>query len=306
MSPVPVASDRALLRRLPKAELHCHLDGSVRPATLLELAKEYKVRMPADDPEALAAYMRVDDARNLEEYLERFDITLSVMQTAEAMERCAYELALDAADEGVRYLEMRYAPTLNTVQGLEPGAVLEASLRGVQRAERERDIVARVIVCSLRHYDPALSLELAKLAVAYRDRGVVGFDLAGGEINNPASRHAAAFAWCREHGLACTCHAGEGDGPDSVRQAVHDCHAHRLGHATRLIEDEALLREVHLRDASAQAVSRARHERLPQHRQPADERDHAGRRVPPRGDAVRLHLRRTGGHGARRLPERLP
>jgi adenosine deaminase len=247
VSPVPVASDRALLRRLPKAELHCHLDGSVRPATLLELAREYDVRMPADDPEALAEYMRVDDARNLEDYLERFDITLSVMQTADAMERCAYELALDAADEGVRYLEMRYAPTLNTLQGLEPGAVLEASLRGVQRAERERDITARVIVCSLRHYDPALSLELAKLAVAYRDRGVVGFDLAGGEANNPASRHAAAFDWCKDHGLACTCHAGEGDGPSSVRQAVHDCHAHRIGHATRLIEDEALLREVHER-----------------------------------------------------------
>lgn len=247
MSPAPVASDRALLRRLPKAELHCHLDGSVRPATLLELATEYRVRMPADDPEALADYMRVDDARNLEEYLERFDITLSVMQTEAAMERCAYELALDAADEGVRYLEMRYAPTLNTLQGLEPGAVLEASLRGVQRAERERDITARVIVCSLRHYDPALSLELAKLAVAYRDRGVVGFDLAGGEAGNPASRHREAFEWCAAHGLACTCHAGEGDGPSSVRQAVHDCHAHRLGHATRLIEDEALLREVHER-----------------------------------------------------------
>lgn len=247
MSPTPVASDRALLRRLPKAELHCHLDGSVRPATLLELASEYGVRMPADDAESLAAYMRVDDARNLEDYLARFAITLSVMQTEAAMERCAYELALDAADEGVRYLEMRYAPTLNTLAGLEPGAVLEASLRGVQRAERERDITARVIVCSLRHYDPALSLELAKLAVAYRDRGVVGFDLAGGEANNPASRHAAAFEWCREHGLACTCHAGEGDGPASVAQAVHACHAHRLGHATRLIEDEALLREVHER-----------------------------------------------------------
>ena len=247
MSPTPVASDRAFLRRLPKAELHCHLDGSVRPATLLDLAREYGVRMPADDPEALADYMRVDDARNLEEYLERFDITLSVMQTEAAMERCAYELALDAADEGVRYLEMRYAPTLNTLQGLEPGAVLEASLRGVQRAERERDITARVIVCSLRHYDPALSLELAKLAVAYRDRGVVGFDLAGGEIDNPASRHREAFEWCKAHGLACTCHAGEGDGADSVRQAVHDCHAHRLGHATRLVEDEALLREVHER-----------------------------------------------------------
>jgi adenosine deaminase len=117
----------------------------------------------------------------------------------------------------------------------------------VQRAERERDITARVIVCSLRHYDPAHSLELARLAVAYRDRGVVGFDLAGGESGNPAARHAAAFEHCRAHDFPCTCHAGEGDGAGSVRQAVHDCHAHRIGHATRLIEDEALLREVHER-----------------------------------------------------------
>lgn len=247
MSPSLVATDRSLLRRLPKAELHCHLDGSVRPETMIELAREYKVTLPRDDADALREYMRVDDARNLEDYLLRFDTTLSVMQTEEALERMAYELAVDVAAEGVRYIEMRYAPPLNTLQGLTLEQAVEAPLRGIAKAQREADVVARVIVCSLRHYDPALSLELAKLAVAYQDRGVVGFDLAGGEFGNPASRHAAAFNYCADHALACTCHAGEGDGPDSIRQAVHDCHAHRIGHATRLLEDPALAEEIHER-----------------------------------------------------------
>ena len=247
MSPTPVASDRALLRRLPKAELHCHLDGSVRPQTMLELAKEYRVALPRDDAEALRDYMRVDDAHSLEDYLMRFDTTLSVMQTEEALERIAYELAIDVAAEGVRYIEMRYAPPLNTLQGLTLEQTVAAPLRGIAKAQAETDITARVIICSLRHYDPALSLELAHLAVAHRGLGVVGFDLAGGEFGNPASRHAAAFAYCKEHGLACTCHAGEGDGADSIRQAVHDCHAHRIGHATRLLEDAALVEEVHER-----------------------------------------------------------
>lgn len=232
--------DRDLLRRLPKAELHCHLDGSVRPETLIELGAEHGIAMPRADAESLREYMRVDDARHLEDYLERFDITLSVMQTERALERVAYELALDAADEGVRYLEVRYAPVLNVRGGLELGAAVEAPLRGLARAEAERGVVGRVIVCGIRNMAPEVSLELAKLAVEYRKRGVVGFDLAGGEEGNPASRHAAAFFHAREHDLACTCHAGEGDGPESVRQAVHVCGAHRLGHATRLIEDESL------------------------------------------------------------------
>lgn len=247
MSPTPVASDRSLLRKLPKAELHCHLDGSLRPETMLELAKDYHITLPRDDVDALREYMRVDDAQNLEDYLMRFDTTLSVMQTAEALERIAYELAIDVAAEGVRYIEMRYAPPLNTLQGLSLAAAVEAPLRGIAKAQRETDIAARVIVCSLRHYDPLLSTQLAELAVAYKDRGVVGFDLAGGEFGNPASRHAAAFEFCRQHGLPCTCHAGEGDGPESIRQAVHDCHAHRIGHATRLLEDPTLAEEVHER-----------------------------------------------------------
>ena len=231
---------RELLRALPKAELHCHLDGSVRAETMLELAHEYGQAMPVDDPDALREHMVVKDAHNLEEYLERFAITLSVMQRAEAIERIAYELAVDAAQDGVRYLETRYAPVLNIREGLSLDEAVEAAARGLAQAEREHDIVARIIVCGLRHLQPEVSLRLAKLAVAHRERGVVGFDLAGGERGHPASAHAEAFAFARQHNLAVTVHAGEGDGADSVRQAVHLCGAHRLGHATRLIEDEPL------------------------------------------------------------------
>lgn len=229
-----------LLRRLPKAELHCHLDGSLRPGTMLELAAEYGVTMPRHDPVELASYMHVDDARHLEDYLERFAITLSVMQHAPALERIAYELAVDAWRDGVWYLEARYCPLLNLEHGLTPADTLDATLRGLARAERELGIVSRVIVCGLRHLPPATSVELAELAVAYKDRGVVAFDLAGGEAGNPAGRHAEAFLYARSHDLACTCHAGEGAGADSVREAVHLCGCHRIGHATRLIEDASL------------------------------------------------------------------
>lgn len=233
-----------LLRRLPKAELHCHLDGSVRPETLIELGREYKRAMPRDDAESLREYMRVDDARSLEDYLARFDVTLSVMQTEEALERTAYELSIDAARDGVRYIEIRYSPVLNIREGLDLGAAVEAPLRGLERAEKEGGAMSRVIVCGLRHLDPDVSMELARLAVGYKHRGVVAFDLAGGELGNPASVHAQAFAYAREHDLPCTCHAGEGADASSVREAVHVCGAHRIGHATRLIEDESLTQYV--------------------------------------------------------------
>jgi adenosine deaminase len=236
--------DSELLRRLPKAELHCHLDGSVRPETLIELGREYRQPMPADDPDALREYMRVDDARHLEDYLARFDVTLSVMQTADALERIAYELAIDAARDGVRYIEVRYAPVLNVRAGLTLDAAVEAPLKGLARAERDGGAMGRVIVCGLRNLAPGISLHLAELAVAFKHRGVVAFDLAGGELGNPASEHAAAFAFAREHDLACTCHAGEGAGASSVRDAIHVCGAHRIGHATHLIEDESLTQYV--------------------------------------------------------------
>ncbi len=231
---------RSLLERLPKAELHCHLDGSVRPATLLELGREYGIAMPRDDVEALRDFMVVRDAVRLEDYLLRFETTLSVMQTADALERIAYELAEDAAREGVWYLEVRFAPNLNTRGRLSAAAAIESAVKGLQRAEREHGIVSRVLVCALRTQSPVASLDLAMLAVDFQGRGVVGFDLAGAEHGNPASRHAGAFHHARANNLPCTCHAGEGDGASSVHDAIHGCCATRIGHGTRLIEDPAL------------------------------------------------------------------
>jgi len=233
-----------LLRRLPKAELHCHLDGSVRAETLIELGREYRQPMPSTDADALREYMRVDDARHLEDYLARFEITLSVMQSADALERIAYELSIDAARDGVRYIEVRFAPVLNLRRGLTMGEAVEAPIRGLERAERDGGAMGRVIICGLRNLTPDVSLELAELAVGFRHRGVVAFDLAGGELGNPASAHAAAFAYAREHDLACTCHAGEGADASYVREAVHVCGAHRIGHATRLYEDASLAQYV--------------------------------------------------------------
>ena len=241
---MPLSIFSSKLRQLPKAELHCHLDGSVRPSTLLELGREARVQMPKHTPEELAEFMRVDDARTLEDYLRRFDVTVSVMQTEEALERIAYELAEDAAEDGVRYIEVRNAPILNVVHGLTVVQAIEAPLRGLRRAEKDFGIIGRFIVCALRHFTPEDSLEMAKLAVEFKNEGVVAFDLAGGEKGNPAARHVAAFRYAREHDLAVTVHAGEGDGAESVREAVHVCGANRIGHGTRLIEDAELTQYV--------------------------------------------------------------
>ena len=234
----------ALLRRIPKAELHCHLDGSVRPTTLLDLGREYGVPMPETSADALAHHMYVRDARHLEDYLTRFDVTLGVMQSERALERISFELGEDAAADGVRYIEVRFAPVLNQQWGMSLEEAVEASLRGLARAQAVHGIVGRIIVCGLRHLSPDVSLELARLAVAFQGKGVVGFDLAGGEAGHPASAHRAAFLHAREHGMFCTCHAGEGAGPESVADAVHVCGAQRIGHGTRLIEDPRLTDEL--------------------------------------------------------------
>ena len=233
-----------MLRRLPKAELHCHLDGSVRPSTLAELAGECGVELPSSAPDDVARMMCVTDAATLEEYLTRFEYTISVMQTAEALERVAYELVADAHADGVRYIEARNAPLLNTRRGLSLDDVVDATVQGLERGEREFGVVSRFIVCALRNLPPESSMEQARLAVRHRDRGVVAFDLAGGETGNPAKAHAAAFAYARDHDLAVTVHAGEGHGVESIRQAVHDCGANRIGHGTRLFEDPLLAQYV--------------------------------------------------------------
>lgn len=235
-------------RRLPKAELHMHLDGSIRPATMLELARERDVGMPAGTPETLADYMLVSDAASLEEYLERFVITLSIMQDADAIERIAYECVIDHASEQVRYVEVRFCPLLNTEMGLAPEEVLDAALRGMGRAERavgaSTRVRSRLIVCALRSHTAKHTLEVAELAVAYRNRGVCGFDIAGAEAGNPVSDHKKAFDYVHAMGLPITIHAGEGFGAASIRQALELGHASRIGHGTRLYEDPALQGEL--------------------------------------------------------------
>ncbi|HEX8691148.1 MAG TPA: adenosine deaminase [Longimicrobium sp.] len=233
---------RELLHRLPKAELHVHLDGSLRPETMLELAAEYGKKMPAHDPAHLADYMHVQDARNLVEYLARFEITLSVMQTADALERIAYELAEDLAAENVRYAEIRYSPILNTRDGLPLTEAVDAPLRGLRRAEAEFGIRTAIIICGIRNMEPATSRDLADLTVAYKDRGVVAFDLAGAEYNYPAKKHKDAFYTVINKNMAATIHAGEAYGPESIHQALHYCRANRIGHGTRLFEDPDLMR----------------------------------------------------------------
>ena len=239
----PPRLSKELLRRWPKAELHVHLDGCLRPETMLELGRVQGVRLPADTPEGLAQALSVKHAQSLEEYLTKYQVTLAVMQTAAALERVAYEFVLDAAADGVRYVEVRYSPLLHR-PALTLGQAIEAPLAGIKRGETETGTKVGVIVCGIRTRPPAESFELARAAAEYRSAGVSGFDLAGPERGFPARDHARAFSYAAQHGMACTCHAGEGDGPDSIRQALHECGARRIGHGTRLGEDGPLLEYV--------------------------------------------------------------
>ncbi len=237
---------RELIARLPKAELHNHLDGSLRPGTMLDLARQEGIPLPASDPETLRRYMLVDDARDLEDYLSRFEVTIALLQTPEAVERVAYEMLEDAARDNVRYLEIRYCPELSCRTGMQLDEVVAAEWRGIERGQRDFGVTARIINCTLRHFDPALSVAIAEHSVRCRDRGVVAFDLAGGEAGRPPGAHGEAFDVALRGLLGITVHAGEAAGPESIREALWRCHAQRLGHGTRLHEDPAL--QDHVRD----------------------------------------------------------
>ena len=242
-SNLPVTEE--LLRALPKADLHCHLDGSLRLQTILELAEQQKVKLIADTPEGLARAIHMGEkCGSLEEYLVAFDVTLSVLQTYESLYRSAYELAVDAAAENVRYLEVRYSPALHQQRGLKMTTVLDAVLEGLRVAKRETGIKTGVLICGIRHINPSTSMRLAELAVAYKNRGVTGFDLAGAEYNFPAKDHKDAFQLILKNNVNCTAHAGEAYGPESISQAIHYLGAHRIGHGVRLREDGDLLNYV--------------------------------------------------------------
>jgi adenosine deaminase len=177
----------------------------------------------------------------LVEYLKAFDVTLQVMQHEDALARVAYELAEDAARENVRYMEVRYSPMLHTRLGLKLTSVVEAVLAGLRAAHDAHGIESAVILCGIRNISAESSLEMAELAVAYKGRGVVGYDLAGAEYDHPAKHHKKAFQLVRDNNINCTIHAGEAYGPESIAQALHVCGAHRIGHGCRLREDGDLL-----------------------------------------------------------------
>lgn len=234
-----------LLFQLPKTELHCHLDGSCRVQTLIELAEEQKVKLPFTDFKKLREHLEVGDkAQNLGDYLKGFAVTLSVMQEAQAIERIAFELAEDAAKENVRYLEVRFSPILHINKGLRVTEIVDAVVRGLARAESKYNIKTGIIICGMRSIKPDISLRLAELTVAYKNQKVTAFDLAGQEDGYPAKDHQEAFALILKNNVNVTAHAGEAYGPDSIKQAIHDCGAHRIGHGTRLVEDGDLLNYV--------------------------------------------------------------
>jgi adenosine deaminase len=230
------------LRAMPKVLLHDHLDGGVRAQTLLEIAREVGYgELPSDDVDTLAAWFLVDEpGLALEDYLARFAHVVALMQTADAIERIAYECGRDLAEDGVVYAEVRFAPELHREKGLSDHEIVDAVLHGFARCEEEmrssgRTIVLRTLLTAMRQEHH--SLEIAKLVEEYKGRGVVGFDLAGPERGFPASAHKAACEQVLAAGSRLTIHAGEGDGSASIADAMFNCHAERLGHGVHIVDD---------------------------------------------------------------------
>jgi adenosine deaminase len=231
-----------VLRRAPKVLLHDHLDGGVRPATVVDLARETGYAgLPTTDVEELAHWFyEAANSGSLERYLETFAHTVGVMQTAEALARVAAECAEDLAADGVIYAEVRYAPELHLEHELSLNEVVEAVNAGFREGERRaaaagHPIRMGALLTAMRH--AARSMEIAELAVQYRDDGVVGFDIAGAEAGYPPTRHLDAFEYLQRENAHFTIHAGEGFGLPSIWQAIQWCGADRLGHGVRIIDD---------------------------------------------------------------------
>jgi adenosine deaminase len=240
-----ISFDRDFFHTLPKTDLHVHLDGSLRLDTIQALADQDQIDLGVPDFNALKeAIAPGRPCNSLDEYLKRFALTLKVLQTDHGLYRATYELAEDAAKENIEYMEVRFAPILHTRRKLSLAAILESVLAALRDASRDFGIQSGVIVCGIRNISPTFSLRLAELAAAFKNRGVVGFDLAGSEHNYPAKDHLAAFNLILTNNVNVTIHAGEAYGPESIHQALHYCGAHRLGHGTRLREDGDLLNYV--------------------------------------------------------------
>ncbi len=225
------------IREAPKVLLHDHLDGGVRPTTVIDLARQQGYdRLPTSDPDELAAWFVEGAARrSLPRYLEPFEHTVGVMQTAEALTRVAAECAEDLADDGVVYAEIRFAPELHLEAGLEPDEVVSAVLDGFESVTAVRPIQIGVLLTAMR--TAANSSEIAELTLRHRDRNVVGFDIAGSEAGHPPTRHLDAFRTIAAANHHITIHAGEAFGLPSIWEAIQICGAERLGHGVRIVDD---------------------------------------------------------------------
>ncbi|TYP75563.1 adenosine deaminase [Paenibacillus methanolicus] len=236
-----VLNDKAKhqLAALPKADLHVHLDGSVKPETILDLAARKGIQLPADTAEGLLPYMRVtDECENLVEYLSKFQFVLRFMQDAESIERIAFELAEQAAAENVIYIEVRFGPHLHTNEGLTHEEAIAAALRGLKRGEERYGVAAGLIVINMRHEAEDVNREVVAAALRFQGQGVVAVDLAGDEAGYPASLFRELFRPARESGMPVTIHAGEAAGAANIEEAVLHLGAARLGHGVRLREDD--------------------------------------------------------------------
>ena len=227
----------ATIRSAPKVLLHDHLDGGVRPQTVIDLASEFGYDdLPTTDVDELAAwFLRGANRLDLALYLETFSHTVGVMQDADAIERVAHECAVDLAADGVVYAEVRMAPELCTDKGLTMDEVVEAILRGFESGSANTPLTIRLLCTAMR--TAARSVEIAELALRFRDRGVVGFDIAGKEAGFPPSRHLDAFQKTAQNDFHITIHAGEAFGLPSISEALHWCGAERLGHGVRIVDD---------------------------------------------------------------------
>ena len=233
----PLAPTPADVHRAPKVLLHDHLDGGLRPQTIVELAAETGYAdLPTTEVEALGRWFQENaDAGSLPRYLSTFAHTVGVMQTRDALVRVARECAQDLADDGVVYAEVRFAPELHLEAGLSLPEVVEAVQEGYRQGCAGRPVRVVTLLTAMRH--AARSLEIAELAVHYRDSGVVGFDIAGAEAGYPPSRHLAAFQHMQRANGHYTIHAGEAFGLPSIWEALQECHADRLGHGVRIVDD---------------------------------------------------------------------
>ena len=225
------------IRPLPKVLLHDHLDGGLRPQTVVELARDAGYsKLPTTDAGELSEWFQRGAKRgSLPLYLEGFAHTIALMQTEESLERVSYEMMEDMRDDGVVYVETRFSPVFLTDQGLHWEEVVSAVLRGLEKGKKDFGVEYGLIICAMRNM--TLSQEMAELAIDFRERGVVGFDLAGEEGGYPPKKHVDAFHYIQRENFNITIHAGEAFGIESIWQAIQWCGAHRIGHATRLIED---------------------------------------------------------------------